>query len=138
MRPFVRPLDKGAVLPVLVPFRYFLPIRRQVILPRRKQRSHIIVVIVNIHRHGRKLPGALKELKSNVSEKIESKEQLFYDDSQDDLFRKELREYKEMLEKDGLNKEHSDEASESAQEIKEEKTEHSKNDKSKRKKKSKK
>ncbi|MDC7293935.1 hypothetical protein NXH67_10455 [Butyrivibrio sp. DSM 10294] len=98
----------------------------------------IIVVIVNIHRHGRKLPGALKELKSNVSEKIESKEQLFYDDSQDDLFRKELKEYKEMLEKDGLNKEHSDEASESAQEIKEEKTEHSKNDKSKRKKKSKK
>ena len=57
----------------------------------------LIIVIWNIRKHSKKLPKALKELKTSVSEKIENKEQLFYDDSQDDILKKEIEEYKKSV-----------------------------------------
>ena len=57
----------------------------------------LIVVIWNIRKHSKKLPTALKILRTSVSEKIENKEQLFYDDSQDDILKKEIEEYKKSL-----------------------------------------
>lgn len=52
----------------------------------------IIVIIVNIRKHGRRLPKAVNKIKTSVSEKIESKEQLFYNDSQDNMVKKEAND----------------------------------------------
>ncbi len=48
----------------------------------------LIIVIHNIRVHGGKVPKIFNIFKSKVSEKIESKEQLFYDDSKDELIDK--------------------------------------------------
>ncbi len=56
-----------------------------------------VITTITIKRHGGKLPGLYKGIRTKVTEKIDSKEQLFYDDSQDDLFKKELKEYKQEM-----------------------------------------
>ena len=45
----------------------------------------IVIIIILIKRHGGKLPGILNKLGDAVSQKIENKEQLFYDDSDDSV-----------------------------------------------------
>lgn len=65
----------------------------------------IILIIIVIWRNKGKLPKFLGGVKTKVSKKIESKEQIFYDDSQDDELKKELEEYKEKFLKKIDNKE---------------------------------
>lgn len=60
----------------------------------------LILVIVLIKRNKRKISGAINNIAQNVSQKIESKEQLFYDDSRD---AEEEKEQSEAAESDGEN-----------------------------------
>lgn len=60
----------------------------------------LILVIVLIKRNKRKISGAINNIAQNVSQKIESKEQRFYDDSRD---AEEEKEQSEAAESDGEN-----------------------------------
>jgi hypothetical protein len=57
----------------------------------------IVILVLSIKRNKGILPKALKGIRKKVSNRIESKEQIFYDDSQDDLLMKEIEEYKKSL-----------------------------------------
>jgi hypothetical protein len=65
----------------------------------------LILIIIAIWKNKGKLPKFFGGVKTTVSKKIESKEQIFYDDSQDDELKKELEEYKEKFLKKIDNKE---------------------------------
>ena len=96
-----------------------------------------IIAIIQIIRHGGKLSQFAKGLRAKVSRKIESKEQIFYDDSEEDEFKKELKEYKESLlkklEHEDVKKDASEETKketkeDSTEETKEQSTEEIKED----------
>ena len=57
----------------------------------------IAILVLSIKRNKGILPKALRGIRKKVSQRIESKEQIFYDDSQDDLLMKEIEEYKKSL-----------------------------------------
>ncbi|MBQ3795232.1 MAG: hypothetical protein II842_02930 [Butyrivibrio sp.] len=71
-----------------------------------------VTIGITIKRHGGKLPGFFKGVKVKVSEKIESKEQIFYDDSEDDLFKKEILGFMDMVKKEENAKEDTQEDAE--------------------------
>lgn len=62
----------------------------------------VILTIISAHRHGRRLPKLFNKIKKNVSEKIESKEQLFYNEDQekDDVSKKEHHDAAEKVDED--------------------------------------
>ncbi len=79
----------------------------------------LAAAVVLIIRHGGKMSAFLKGITGKVSEKIEDKEQIFYDDSQEDLLRKEIEEYKRSLKEE--NAADADNASEKEETTDEEK-----------------